>query len=101
MAATFHVQLSKSLLQRRLNGCDFLRTMIFFHCGLGSRDRSLRRALVNMSRVKRHISEHGYRVALNFNKAFTDSESRLPSVFQHSKFAGFEGRQKRDMVRIN
>ena len=56
VAAPFDVQLGERFLQRRLNGGDLFRGLIFFHRRLGALDRCLGRSNVDLLGFKRHVS---------------------------------------------
>ena len=55
MPSSFHVQLSESFLQRRLNGDDLLGCVVFFHCRLRTGDGFLRCSFVDYLSFQRHV----------------------------------------------
>ena len=55
MAAAFDAKLRERFLERSLNGRDFFRAMIFFHCGFGPLDSRFRRRGIDFFRFESHI----------------------------------------------
>src|SRR5262249_4175775 len=58
VAASFDVQLGKRFLERCLNSCDLLRSVIFFHRCFGALDGRFSCSNVDLLRFKCHVSQN-------------------------------------------